>query len=92
MALIEERKNAKGDITYRVRVRLRGHPPETATFKRKTDAKEWITITEAAIKEGRYFKTQESKRRTVGELIDRYIEFALPESRADYQKIKMQLN
>lgn len=92
MPLIEERTNSRGETTYRVRIRLRGHPPETATFTRKTDAREWATRTEAAIKEGRYFKTQEAKRRTLAELIDRYMEFVLPEKASDQDKIRMQLN
>ena len=37
MATIEKRTTDKG-IAYRVKVRLRGFPPETATFERLTDA------------------------------------------------------
>lgn len=72
MATIETRKLQDGSTSYRAKVRLKGHPVQTATFERKTDAKEWAGQTEAAIREGRYFKTAEAKKHTFGELIDRY--------------------
>jgi len=78
MANFEERKNREGKIVYRVRVRLKGHPVETATFARKTDAKKWAASTEAAIREGRHFKTSASKRHTLGEMVDRYRDSVLP--------------
>ena len=36
MAVIEERKSKDG-VSYRVKIRLKGHKPQEATFKRKTD-------------------------------------------------------
>ncbi len=77
MATIEQRKTGS-NTTYRVKIRLRGHPPQTATFERKTDAKRWAQHTEAAIREGRHFKTTEAKKRTLGELVDRYMRDVLP--------------
>lgn len=78
MGTIRERKTSDGGVSYQAQVRLKGFPPENATFDRKTDAKKWVQSTEAAIKEGRHFKTTESKKRTLGELIDRYIKEILP--------------
>ena len=78
MATIEERKSRDGAVAYRAKVRLKGHPLQTATFKRKTDAKKWAQQTEAAIAEGRYFKAVEAKKHTVAELIDRYLHDVLP--------------
>ncbi len=77
MATIEQRK-AGSDTTYRVKIRLKGHPPQTATFERKTDARHWAQQTETAIREGRHFKTTEAKRHTLGELVDRYLRDVLP--------------
>jgi integrase len=73
MASIEKRQGDDGRISYRVKVRLKGHPTQTATFERKTDALKWANSTEAAIREGRYFKVLTSRKYTLGELIDRYI-------------------
>ena len=70
MATIEKRKLDDGTASYRVKVRLKGHAPESATFSRLTDAREWIQKTEADIKAGRHFGA--SKRHTLNELIDSY--------------------
>ena len=69
-------------------VRLRGYPAQYATFARKTDAKDWANQTEAAIKEGRHFKTREAKRHTFSEMVDRYAVEVLsrkPESKREDQ-------
>ena len=73
-------------------IRLKGHPPQSATFDRKTDAKNWATQTEAAIREGRHFKTVEAKRHTFGEMIDRYVEFEIPKRRTGHDKQKALVN
>ena len=78
MGSIRKRKNKDGTPAYRVDVRLKGFPPQRATFKRLTDAKKWEQHTEAAIREGRYFKIAEAKKHTLAELIDRYIQEILP--------------
>jgi hypothetical protein len=72
MATIEKRTDAKGKLTYRVKVRLKGYLQESATFSRRTDAKHWANNTEAAMREGRYFTTTESKKRTLTDAIERY--------------------
>lgn len=78
MATIQERKTSDGKVMYRVQVRLKGHPTESATFERKTDAKKWAQQTESAIRDGRHFKTREAKKHTVEEMIDKYIKSVLP--------------
>lgn len=70
MATIEKRKLDDGTTSYRVKVRLKGYPPESATFSRLTDAREWVQKTEADIKAGRHFGA--SKRHTLTDLIDSY--------------------
>jgi integrase len=78
MASIRKRTNMDGSTSYRVDVRLKGFPPQRATFSRLTDAKNWGKNTESAIKENRYFKTAEAQKHTLGDLIDRYIRDVLP--------------
>ena len=78
MASIEARTNGIGKTSYRVKVRLKGRPPLTATFERKTDAKRWAQDTESRIREGRYFDTAEAKHHTVADMIDRYTKHVLP--------------
>jgi integrase len=78
MATIKERTAKDGTPRYTVEVRLKGYPPQTATFKRKTDANKWIQDTESAIRDGRHFKTVEAKKHTLADLVDRYIKDVLP--------------
>lgn len=78
MASIEKRTSRDGKTTYRVKVRLKGQPAETASFGRKTDAAKWAQDTESAIRDGRHFKTSAAKRHTLAELIERYIKDVLP--------------
>ena len=78
MASIRKRVNTDGSASYRVDIRLKGFPPQRATFARLTDAKKWGQQTEAAIRENRYFKTAEANKHTFSDLIDRYIKNVLP--------------
>ena len=73
MATIEQRAGQDGKPVYRVKIRLKGRPPKTATFDRKTDAKQWAQKTETGLKDSRYFDDSEAKRRTLAEMIDRYL-------------------
>lgn len=76
MASIEKRVSDDGATSYRVKVRLRGHEPVTATFQRLTDAKTWAAQTETELKANRYFGA--SKRHAVKDLLDRYEKDAVP--------------
>ncbi len=78
LANIERRVSQDGNVSFRAKVRLKGAVPVSATFERKTDAAKWAQQTEAAIREGRYFKNAEAKRHTLGDLVDRYTAEILP--------------
>ncbi|MGB7977597.1 MAG: site-specific integrase [Chlamydiales bacterium] len=91
MAVIEERKTKDGVTRYRVKIRLKGYPPQTETHQRLGDAKRWARETEAAILEGRHFKTSEAKKHTLGELVDRYIRDVLPQKKKSEKKQTAQL-
>jgi integrase len=78
VANIEERTAQDGTKTYRVKVRLTGFPPQTGTFHRRTDAKKWAQATEAAMREGRHFKTVEAKKHTLTDVVERYRREVLP--------------
>jgi integrase len=80
MAVIEARGRG-----YRARVRIKGFPPQSAAFERLTDARRWAQQTEAAIREGRHFKTSEAKKHTVTELIDRYLRDVIPQKKRNSQ-------
>jgi integrase len=81
MANIQKRVSQNGKAAYRVRVRLKGYPLQTASFECLTDARKWAQQTEAAIREGRHFKITEAQRHTLSALIDRYVNDVLPGKR-----------
>lgn len=71
MASIERLKNKKG-ITFRVKVRVKGFPSQSATFSSIVDAKQWGKRTEVDLMEGRYFKSRIAHKHNISEAIDRY--------------------
>lgn len=88
MASIEKRTSEDGSNSYRVKIRMKGRPPESATFARLTDAREWSKKIEADMKANRHFGA--SKRHTVRELLDRYEAAELPKLKsADTVKARL---
>jgi hypothetical protein len=88
---IDERKNSDGSVSYRARVRVKGHAPITKTFSSLTLAKKWKKMTEVEIEKGRYFDRHEAKKHTMGEAIDRYIEAVLPTKPKNAHNVKQHL-
>ena len=82
MATIQKRISKDGATSYRVQIRLKGFPPESASFERLTDAREWAKKTEANMKAGRHFGA--SKRHTFNELADEYLPHAKDKVRLAY--------
>ena len=78
MASIEKRQTKQG-IRYRARITLKGHPRISETFKSRREAQRWAERTTEAIRQRQYQPESEPERRTVGELIDRYIEERIPQ-------------
>jgi len=78
MATIGRRIASDGTVSYRVRVRVAGEPLRTRTFKRKTDAVAWAASVEADIGRGIYSPTTAERRRTLADLIDKFLTEHLP--------------
>lgn len=78
MATIRELIKKDGSRSYHAEVRLRGHPHQRATFRTRTLAKMWVQDVESGIRDGRHFKTSESKRHTVNEMIEKFVTQWLP--------------
>lgn len=73
MASIRKHVGKKG-TSYNVEIRMKGFPPQRATFKSLTKAKAWVQTTESAIRDGRHFTTTEARKHTLKELITEYLE------------------
>jgi integrase len=82
MATTRKRITSDGKTSYHVQIRLKGFAPDTASFERLSDARDWATKTEADMKSGKYFG--QSKRHTFNELADEYKSHAKDLKRLDY--------
>ena len=72
---------ADGRRVFHVQVRMSGFPARTASFPTRRQAERWAKTVEAAMIEGKHFRSVEARRRTLGEAIDRYCEEELPKKR-----------
>ena len=79
MATIAERTRKDGSTAYLAQITRRGHmKTESRTFSRRKDAARWAKTREAEIdadiKAGRRVEQRSTKRRTLADAIDRYME------------------
>lgn len=86
MATIRTHQSKKGKTSFHAEVRLKGYPPQRASFDRITDARKWIQDTESAIREGRHFKTAEAKKHTFNDLAARYCLEIIPTLNREREK------
>tara|TARA_B100000686_G_scaffold346986_1_gene434712 strand:+ start:836 stop:1912 length:1077 start_codon:yes stop_codon:yes gene_type:complete len=86
MAYIQKRTGKNGKKSYRVQIRRKGQPIQSATFSTKAQALEWSAHIESQIAQGKHFKTSPAKEKTVGSAIDRYIKTALPDKSPSTQR------
>lgn len=82
LAVIEKRISKNGMVSYRVKIRRKGFPTLTATFDKKTAAKEWITTKENEIRRARQFGEETAFEKTVSEVLERYRSEELPKKSA----------
>lgn len=88
MATIQKREGKNGQ-TYRVMIRMHGYPPVQRSFKRLTDAKAWAQETELGMRRGDIRSTaSEAKKRTLGDVIEKYKEDILPHKAPSSQRVE----
>ena len=90
MATIERRKTRNGQSIYRVKVRRKGYPTQTASFPTKKEAEDWAIDREGDVRKARYFgmtaPTIPATQHTLAEAIDRYAVEVLSRKRSKTQK------
>jgi integrase len=93
MATIEKRVDGSGKVRYRARVRVAGAKPVSRTFKRKTDADAWATKIEHDLGHGVFVPTTADRRRTLADLIDKFVaeHMSVRANNADSKKMSAQL-
>ena len=72
MAVIEKRIAPDGVPSFRVKIRLRGHRPKSATFTSLTDARRWAQKEEADIRRGLKFDDHHAQNHTLSDAIAEY--------------------
>jgi integrase len=85
MATINVHQAKDGTKTFRVRVRKKGQPVQTASFPSLKDARQWAVMIEGEIIAGKHFPTRKPKH-TLSELLDRYVQEIMPRKTLETQR------
>ena len=88
MAAINVHKAKNGTISYRVRVRVKGQPLQTASFPDIKSARKWATMVEGQAIAGKHFP-QKKPQHSLSELIDKYLTTVMPKKTEETQKTNM---
>jgi integrase len=79
MATIQKRKKKDGTYSYRIMIRQSdGFPTAYKTLPTLQEAKDWSKQEEARRRQGAYFPEQSQQKKTLADLIDRYLTIILP--------------
>jgi integrase len=73
MGSIREMPRKNGEVSYHAEIRLLGMKPQRATFRTRTQAKQWIQKTEADVRANRFFKPNMARKVTLADCIDRFV-------------------
>jgi integrase len=85
MATINTHTAKDGSKSYKVRIRRKGQPVQTASFSSLREARHWATIREGEILAGRHFPEKKPKH-TLSELLDRYVHDIMPHKTPETQR------
>jgi hypothetical protein len=88
MATITLHKGKDGSITYRVRIRLKGMPLQSASFPTRPDAVKYAKLREAEMVTQRHFP-QRREEHTLSELLERYAREVMPQKTLETQRSHM---
>jgi integrase len=88
---IDKRTHKDGTVSYRARVRIKGHPVLSQSFASKTLAMKWKRDTESAVEQGKYEYAKLGSKNTLAELIDRYIDKVLPSKPKNARNVRQHL-
>ena len=88
---IDRRVAKNGDVSYRVRIRIKGHPSFSKTFRNLTHAKQWQRVTESSVEKGEYLHHTVGKVKTLSDAIERYLAEVLPHKPKDAKNVKRHL-
>ena len=81
MAAITKRENGQ----WQAKIRRRGWPPQSKTFRTKADAEAWSRASEREMDVGAFINRNDAERTTFAEAADRYAREVLPSKRGKEQ-------
>jgi len=82
----------KNGTSFLAQIRMKGHKPASATFKRKKDADEWVKVAQADIIRGRYFRHSKAFNHTMDDLFDKYEQWPKFKEKKDHYTQQRQIN
>ena len=88
---IDKRTHKDETVSYRARVRIKGHPVLIQSFASKTLAMKWKRDTESAVEQGKYAYAKPGSKYILAELIERYIERVLPSKPKNARNVRQHL-
>ena len=88
---IDRRIAKDGTVSYRVRIRHKGQPAISKTFKQLTHAIRWKRITESDVEKGKYLHHARGETQTLSKTIHRYLAEILPHKPKDARNVKRHL-
>ncbi len=83
MATFQQREGGR----WQAKVRRRGHPVQSRTFTKKTDAEAWARKVESELERGVWRDTAEAERTTLAEALERYGREVTPRKKGAEQEI-----
>ena len=88
MATIRSREDQDGiTIGWQAQIKRKGFPLQVKTFRTKSEATQWATVTESEMMRGVFVSRSESERTTVDDLIDRYAREVLPTQKGGHREV-----
>ena len=88
MATIRSREDQDGiTIGWQAQIKRKGFPMVVKTFRTKSEATQWATVTESEMMRGVFVSRSESERTTVDTLIDRYAREVLPTQKGGHREV-----
>ena len=88
MATIRSREDQDGiTIGWQAQIKRKGFPLQVKTFRTKSEATQWATVTESEMMRGVFVSRSESERTTVDTLIDRYAREVLPTQKGGHREV-----
>jgi integrase len=87
MATIRSREDQDGiTIGWQAQIKRKGFPLQVKTFRTKSEATHWATITESEMMRGVFVQRNESEQTTLNALLERYQREVLPTLKGGYRE------